>query len=607
MALRRFTTTIDGSIPVQALLYNDEDLLASQDNVGIYDGLQKVANYQSGTVHVSSHRLFFVNSHRPISHSFSLDLVHITRTDYYAGLLMSSPKVTLYLDSTFFPPSGCQDSANVNLESWICDVCNHRNPPGLSPAAARICALCGVPRSVLSGSLQPKPFTPSTSQPASLSVGSSTLPRSSTPPPLAREPSPIACAACTFLNHPFLRNCEICAAPLPLSPGHSGINSKSEPSSRPVSPPVEDNDSDPVNPLVKLSFRKGGDKTFYTILRRALKATAWEGRQIGRGPRSGTSSLGAVTPAGGSTPGPLRRTGIDGILRNVETSAQNTETELSDALKDLEALMVKARDLVHLAAELNEKLEAPSNESTMNQITPVSTWTPSTSGSASLTSYSMFTTSSLVPTSEPEEAKFVRSSLAQLGLQLSNTPVTADMIQDEKTWMDELARELARVLQGSWDETSGQKTGGIMKEREIIGLDEVWGGWNRARGVALIPPSTFLQTVQHLPAHTLPLIQSRTFKSGLQVLHTPPHTHAAFTARLSSYLTISGSQTTSQIAREENITISLATEMILAVEGDGVICRDDERSAIKGGGSGGGTELRWTLNRYEGYNWDGEE
>lgn len=54
------------------------------------------------------------------------------------------------------------------------------------------------------------------------------------------------------------------------------------------------------------------------------------------------------------------------------------------------------------------------------------------------------------------------------------------------------------------------------------------------------------------------------------------------------------------------MTISLATEMILAVEADGVLCRDDEVSAIRGGGSGSGSELRWTLNKFEGYIWDGQ-
>ena len=145
--------------------------------------------------------------------------------------------------------------------------------------------------------------------------------------------------------------------------------------------------------------------------------------------------------------------------------------------------MVKAQDLVHLAAELNEKLGTSSNGSALNTATSPPAWMPSASGSATLSSSSLFTTTPLVLSSEPEEAKFIRSSLAQLGLQLSNAPVTADMMQDERTWMEELARELARVLQGSVDEGPEQKTGGIMKERGIIGLDEVWGGWNRARGV----------------------------------------------------------------------------------------------------------------------------
>ena len=38
MALRRCTKPIDGTIPVPALLYDDEEELASQDHVGLYDG-----------------------------------------------------------------------------------------------------------------------------------------------------------------------------------------------------------------------------------------------------------------------------------------------------------------------------------------------------------------------------------------------------------------------------------------------------------------------------------------------------------------------------------------------------------------------------------------
>lgn len=68
---------------------------------------------------------------------------------------------------------------------------------------------------------------------------------------------------------------------------------------------------------------------------------------------------------------------------------------------------------------------------------------------------------------------------------MSNAPVTLDMIRDERRWVEELARELGEVLQGSRNDGGFSKRSGVgmMRERGIIALDEVWGGWNRARGV----------------------------------------------------------------------------------------------------------------------------
>jgi ESCRT-II complex subunit VPS36 len=122
-----------------------------------------------------------------------------------------------------------------------------------------------------------------------------------------------------------------------------------------------------------------------------------------------------------------------------------------DALKDLDALMVKAREMVRLAGELNERLTA------------VTELNASSGGGGA----------------EPETATFIRSSLAQLGLRMTDAPVTLDMTRDEKEWYEQLARELAAVLQG----TGGKNGPGMMGNRGIIPLDEVWGGWNRVRGV----------------------------------------------------------------------------------------------------------------------------
>lgn len=238
---------------------------------------------------------------------------------------------------------------------------------------------------------------------------------------------------------------------------------------------------------------------------------------------------------------------------------------MNDALKDLDALMVKAREMVRLAGDLNERLTAVTK-----------------SGASS---------------SEPDTATFIRSSLAQLGLQMADVPVTLDMARDEKRWYEQLARELAGVLQG----TGGGKNGpGMMATttRGIISLDEVWGGWNRARGVALLTPSQFLQVLPHLPAHTDPIITERTFRaSGLRVLHTPTYTPAAFAARLHGMLLISGARTTLDIAQEEAVPTGLAAEMIEEAEAQGVICRDE---AERG-------EVRWWLNVFQGYVWDGQE
>ena len=164
---------------------------------------------------------------------------------------------------------------------------------------------------------------------------------------------------------------------------------------------------------------------------------------------------------------------LAGILRTVETSTKGRENHMKDALQDLEALMVKAKDMVKLAAELNEKL------------------TTATAAATSSSSSTLAGSSTLSLVSQPEEVTFIRSSLSQLGVQISNTSVTLDMMKDERKWFDELARELARVLQGPPNLSSNNGdtvTGGMMKDRGIIALDEVWGGWNRARGVGTSPP-----------------------------------------------------------------------------------------------------------------------
>jgi len=235
-------------------------------------------------------------------------------------------------------------------------------------------------------------------------------------------------------------------------------------------------------------------------------------------------------------------------MKTVETSAQDRDNNISGALQDLETLSIQARSMVSLAKDLNARLSSlPSSPSPH---------------------------SSLSTSSEPEEAQFIRSSLSQLGLR--SAPIT------DTTWLTGLADELTSILDT-----------GIMKGRGIVGVDEVWGGWNRARGVSLIPPSTFLQIVPLL-APALKLRQMP--QSHVQVLYTPQYDEDVFEKRLVHRLQQGehgGKKRMWEIAMEEGVSVSLISEM---VEASRKVVKDDDI------GSG---ESWWCMNEFEDYEWDG--
>ncbi|KAI0668952.1 EAP30/Vps36 family-domain-containing protein [Trametes maxima] len=631
MSLKRYSYSVDGTIPIPALLYDDEVLLSSQENVGIYDGPQKSMNHQAGSIHITTHRLFYIDSTHAFSRSFSVDLTHVARTEHYAGLFTSSPKVTLYLKLLPIPTVGnsvsrstdrpsTRSSTNV-VEFWECEVCSNRNPIGLTSSGSLVCALCGVPRESMKAPIDIPARSKSTPIPPSLSasVPSSSFAKpnisgsaSSTPksPEAESGSNEIACTACTFLNNASLRHCEICGTPLPKKPTQPQLPhppAKSAPTSRPMTPATdedEDFEDSPDKRMIRLSFRKGGDKNFYNVLKRSLLGKAWESK-------NNAPTLADNQDTGPSSR-PLGRSGINGILRSVESTANTSQSNMEDALADLEALMIKWKDMVKLAQDLNERLTAAS--------TPTPSITP---GIQSRSSTPGPTPALVTQAVEPEEATFIRSSLAQLGLQMANAPVTQDMVRDERAWFDQLARELAGVLEGTDAKGAGE---GMMRRRGIVGLDEVWGGWNRARGVALIPPATFLQVLPHLPGFTHPPIRMRTFAaSGLSVLHTPPYGSAAFAARIVGLLTLVGPRTTVEIAQEEDLPIGLTQEMVDEVERDGEICRDEGGAGVAvfsglstasadtaGADAGwatasGGAEVRWWTNVFRSYVWDGQD
>lgn len=248
----------------------------------------KVPEYQNTSAHITTHRVLIVPD---VGVALQAPLSAVRQTEFYAGFMRSSAKITLTLGlpdpagplpgpsaSTLSPsvPSSAPGSASASVSTllppsspapatWSCGVCGHANPlptSGLSPATK--CALCGVAYAT-SRTMSPPPSRAGT--PASLAAASSSagaMTRSSlvsetdtdadsdAPPPTSQ----VACPACTFLNHPSLAQCEICGTPLPRK--------------RP--PQAQGRQQD----TVRLSFRKGGDKEAYRRLKGVLSDKVWE-------------------------------------------------------------------------------------------------------------------------------------------------------------------------------------------------------------------------------------------------------------------------------------------------------------------------------------------
>ncbi|GAA5907646.1 hypothetical protein JCM6882_008937, partial [Rhodosporidiobolus microsporus] len=673
--------------------------------------------HQVGSLVLTTHRLVFVSASRPHRDSVALDLARVRQTEYWGGFIKSSAKITLTVDDggdddgaeneradgaragaeggggaaraaggpgAEGAPAAPSDperahqllASAASSRAWVCRVCGMRNPP-----SAR-CSLCGVPND------EPAPSSSSSSS------ASAPTSRFSTPPPPPRPPLPparpssaafpppasldpaetgsrLSCPVCTFLNHHSMTSCEVCGSALfpPLSStsslsttttsttsfpsaSHPSAHSAPQPSSPAASSPS--GTPRPSTPsaaagalsrptFVRLSFRAGGASAFYAALKAALGERKWEvtgGKGSGKG--SG-KSVGGAAGVGEKKEGGEEGVGIDAILRTLSLNTREREDSMDVALKDLESLMGKAKEMIALAQSISTQLNSPAAASS----SPSSTASSSEAAQAQSLASSSLLSLGLKPTS-------TSSSSSAAGL--LSSAVTAADAKTEREYHLSLAKELLAVLEGG---AVVERMGGI------VGLDEVWCFWNRARGVALVPPTDLRHAVSllsSLPSSSFssstssrpspPPLALRTFSTTrLSVLHTPHYSLPSFTRRVLDLLDYKSAVVASlaepevvaeglgvedegqregagllELARAEGggVSVGLVRELVALVEmGDpdrpptsssssrgaragGRVCRDEQ-----GGVGGGGSGVRWYRNwiseaQAGGWGWDGQ-
>lgn len=349
-------------------MYQNPDY--SQTDLALYNDLnskEKDDNRTDGDLYLTSHRLIYIDTIDSQRQSCFLDLKFIRQTEYWIGFLKSSPKITLLLGEPPNHSSTLLDSTSQSTQSnqfihhsastnWTCSVC------GFSNLSTHQCGLCGIPRP--SSHNLPSRSTSSSSKPRSVSAYQSSpnvlqhTPRATSMydsnqqvviPTSLDPPTQQTCPTCTFINHSSMTRCEICDSilkPTTTSDNPQFLTKKPSTSSMinenenrlqhsratTPAPPA----SYPSNSYIRLSFRKGGDKGFYNALKTTLQTRAWLSGRL----RSSSNRMNGIEEN-------VKAIGIDGIMRSMDSKLQADQAELNEGLKDLEALMAKAKDMVN--------------------------------------------------------------------------------------------------------------------------------------------------------------------------------------------------------------------------------------------------------------------
>ncbi|KAJ5373771.1 Zinc finger RanBP2-type [Penicillium concentricum] len=589
-----FFKSLDLTTALRPLLLPDEILLFVQDAVGLYEGKYKIQNYQNGHAYLTSHRVCYVAAEDPRKYSVAIDLKELDRVESQAGFLKSSPKVTIYskpqkktdkLRSATTSPAVAQQSALHPAHSlshlpqtslpqsspspkpinatWICPICSFSNPvpsnfdPATASAATNLppCLACGIKppfTTVLKAAInavtsRESPLLNPVASPAIAQDTGQLNPNASLSP--FGSGGTVSCPRCTFVNHPSLVECEICGAP--LSAGSSASANRVD-SPAPLFEQSHIANTE-VSECIKLSFRAGGDKTFYERLKGALVQRKWllQNAPPVPSPSQGDSSPGLNSPAP-SVESPLPsvpRTsgvGIAGLERRGLEARRKNELVIGNAFEDLEALMASAKQIVALAETLARESGMATNEGS------------------------------------PETSAVLSESAAALGM-----VTTKDMLSSgsESLYLSELARDLAEYL-------TDDRKGILQREGGIMSLIDLWAVFNRSRnGVELASPSDFQKAAELWEKLKLP-VRLRRFKSGLLVVQRYDWSDEKTIEKLQAWMqelrrvppddpvpwdwSLFGQAVTAQEAAHRfKWSVGVAAEELEMAEDRGVLCREE--------------------------------
>ena len=308
--------------------------------VGLYDGKHRVVDKQSGRVFLTSQRIIYVDDGNAAEHSVFLELDNVRSTDYSSSFLKRSARVIIFLKESTSINFQAKQKRKIlkkaakeerTVSHWTCPICafaNETKGKVTESSPNVVCVNCGIPADFASiqDTLSFTKITADTSQ--------------------------NVCPSCTFINHPYLTNCELCGTRL--------VNSQVDLTALREAPSKVKLG---IDSFVQLSFRKSDGTLFSQALNKLLdkqrkqdifnkdvvsvNGVAVNENEIKRFQESfsagaqNNNSIELLQDKFGSV-------GISGLERTRETQLANNDILFTSALSDMNKLISLANNIERL-------------------------------------------------------------------------------------------------------------------------------------------------------------------------------------------------------------------------------------------------------------------
>jgi len=275
--------------------------------------------------------------------------------------------------------------------------------------------------------------------------------------------------------------------------------------------------------IIRLGFKHGGRDPFLVKYKNILHTKPWE---VEEAPLHKQSSQFSTSMAG-----------VGGIMKTLNKKAEETDNSLSRAFTDLNALMLKAKEMVALAERFSAAQEREQKEN---------------KGS----------------TSNVEDMEF-RSYLLQMGIASPVTKQTAGSL-----YHTELSRQLSDwLIRGR-----GGKSG-ILISTAMIPLPDIYCYFNRARGSELISPEDLYRACVLFEDLNLP-VRLRRFDSGVLVVQSSVHNDTTIATHIKQLVEEHGPLTALDVAKYKRLSPALTLEQLQTAERHEFLCRDETFAGV---------------------------